>query len=174
MQQYINAHAPGLKTSISEYNFGGDGLVTAALANCEALVIFARENLNQAARWVAPAAGSFAENAFRLLLNFDGKGGTIVGSNSVAASTTDIDAFGSYAFQNTAKRELYVVIIYKSTAGSNVSIDLSSAISGAATGSVFQFQQNSPVKAAGTVSFSAGKGTITLPAWSATLIQIPY
>jgi len=174
MQQYISAHAPGLQSSLSEYSFGPDDLVTTALANAEALAIFAREGLNQAARWVVPNTGSIAENAFRLFLNFDGQGGTVLGSNSVSASTNDIDALGSYGFVNASKKELYVVLIFKSSTASTVTIDVSSAVKGSATGSVFQFQKGQNVKQVGTVSFASGKADINLPGWSASLIRIPY
>jgi len=64
MQDYIEMHAPGLKTSISEYNFGGDNIITGALAQVEALAIFAREGLYSASRWVVPNSGSLTESSY--------------------------------------------------------------------------------------------------------------
>lgn len=174
MQGYIDAHASGLKTSISEYEFGDDSLLTSALANAEALAVFAREGVYTATRWVAPAAGSFTENAFRLFLSYDGKGANVIGTNSVQASTTDIDTVGGYAFSDATNKVVYVYLFFKSQAAGNVTVDITSATSGAATGTLYRFEKSKPVYNAGTVTFASGKATLLVPGWSATLIRVPY
>jgi hypothetical protein len=174
MQGYISAHAPGLKTAISEYEFGDDSLVTSALANAEALAVFAREGVTTATRWGAPAAGSFVENAFRIFLNYDGKGANVLGTSSVNATTTDIDTVGGYAFNDATGRVLYTYLFFKSQAAGNVTVDITSATTAAATGTLYRFEKNKPVYSAGPVTFSSGKATLELPGWSATLVRVPY
>ena len=41
----------GIKLAVSEYSFGGDGLVTTAVASAEALAVFAREGVDTASVW---------------------------------------------------------------------------------------------------------------------------
>lgn len=41
----------GIKLAVSEYAFGGDDLVTAAVATAEALAVFAREGVDSATVW---------------------------------------------------------------------------------------------------------------------------
>jgi len=41
----------GIKLAVSEYAFGGDDLVTAAVATAEALAVFAREGVDSAIAW---------------------------------------------------------------------------------------------------------------------------
>jgi len=173
-QGYINARAPGLKTAISEYNFGDDNIVTSAIANAEALAVFAREGVDTATRWVAPGAGTFVENSFRIFLNYDGKGATVLGTSSVQATTTDIDTVGGYAFHDATAKVVYTYLFFKSEAAGNVTVDVTSATTGSATGTLYRFEKNKPVYAAGTVAFASGKATLTLPGWSATLIRVPY
>jgi len=53
------------KAGLTEYNWGNDGGITSALAQVEALHL-AREGVDYANRWIAPAVGSRVEDAFRL------------------------------------------------------------------------------------------------------------
>jgi hypothetical protein len=170
-QGYIDSHAPGLKISVSEYSFGDDSLITQAVANAEALAVFARENVATATRWGVPAAGSFAENAFRIFLNYDGKGANIYGTNSVSATTTDIDTVGAYGFYSSSQKVVYTYLFFKSEAAGNVTVDISSATTGSATGTLYRFEKGKGVYGAGTVAFTSGKAKLELPGWSATLSQ---
>jgi len=170
MQGYINDHASGLYTSISEFNFGGDDLVTAALANAEALAIFAREGLHAAARWVVPNSGTIAESAYSLFLNYDGKGASLAATSSVGASTSDIDILGSYGFLDS--NYVYAVLIYKSQAAGNVTVDVSTATVSNTNADVFRFEKGKPTYSAGQSAFVGGKATLLLPGWSATLVRV--
>jgi len=173
-QGWINAHASGLKFAISEYNFGDDNLITSAIANAEALAVFAREGVELATRWVVPNTGSFVENAYRIFLNYDGKGANLFGTSSVSATTTDIDTVGGYAFHDATGRVIYTYLFFKSQTAGNVTVDLTSATTGSVTGTLYRFEKGKNVYGAGTVSFASGKATITVPGWSATLIRVPY
>jgi hypothetical protein len=61
VRAWIDQYCPGTKLAITEYNWGGDGTASGAVAQAELLGIFAREGVDLAARWVAPAGNSNAE-----------------------------------------------------------------------------------------------------------------
>ena len=63
VRAWIDQYYPGTKLAITEYNWGGDDTNSGAVAQAELLAIFAREGVDLAARWVAPAAASKNENA---------------------------------------------------------------------------------------------------------------
>src|SRR5690606_38652116 len=94
VRAWIDASCPGTGLAITEYNWGADNGASSALAQVEALWIFAREGVDVAARWVAPLENSLVERAFRLYLDFDGEGGRVSG-DSVRALSADIDALGA-------------------------------------------------------------------------------
>ncbi len=97
MRSWIDAHAPGTKLAITEYNFGdADNGISSALAQAEALAIFGREGVDAANRWVVPDTDSLVEDAFRLYLNYDGAGANVTGE-SVRAVSSNRDAVGTYA-----------------------------------------------------------------------------
>jgi hypothetical protein len=79
MQRYIDAAgAPWLRISVGEHAWGGDALLSTALAEAEALGVFGQFGVAMAMRWEAPAVGSAVEGLYRLLLGTGGaeRGGT--------------------------------------------------------------------------------------------------
>jgi len=171
MKGYITDHAPGLRVGLSEYNFGGDNIITGALAQAEALAIFAREDVYAAARWVVPASGTLTESSFAMFLNYDGQGANFYNANSVGASTTDIDVLGSYGFIDS--KYIYVVLIFKNPSPGNVTVDISSAITSTVDADVYRFEDGKKLYNAGQVTLTSGKAKISLPGWSATLLRVP-
>jgi len=171
MKGYINAHAPGLKTGISEYNFGGDNIITGALAQAEALAIFAREDVYAAARWVVPSSGTLTESSFALFLNYDGQGANLKNANSVGSSTTDIDVLGSYGF--TDSKYIYAVLIFKSQISGNVTVDVTSGTTATVNADLYRFEPSKKLYNAGQAKFTNGKASLNLPGWSATLVRVP-
>ena len=98
MKEWIAAELPGTKLAITEYSWGNDDGLSSALAQAEVLGIFAREGVDIATRWVAPAAGSLVEDAFRLWLDYDGAGARVAGA-SVRATSSAPDAVSGYAVE---------------------------------------------------------------------------
>lgn len=74
VRAWIDQYCPGTRLAITEYNWGADGTASGAVAQAELLGIFAREGVDLAARWIAPAAGSNVEKAFSLFLDYDAAG----------------------------------------------------------------------------------------------------
>jgi hypothetical protein len=128
VRAWIDQYCPGTRLAITEYNWGGDATASGAVAQAEALAIFAREGVDLAARWTAPAAGSGVEDAFRLFLDYDGAGARVTG-DSAAASSASIDQIGAYAFRDYGHRHM-VLLTNKDTSSRSVTITFAAAQSG--------------------------------------------
>lgn len=126
VKAWIAQACPGTRLSISEYNWGPDQGITGALAQAEALAIFAREGVDAAMRWVAPAPGSYAEDAFKLYLNYDGAFSR-VGGDSVRTVSSNADVLGAYAIHRSGQK-LYLLLFNKSTSPQDVSVTLSAPL----------------------------------------------
>ena len=123
VKQWINNRLPGAKLAITEYNWG-DGGISSALAQAEALAIFGREGVGLAARWEAPREYSLVEDAFRLYLNYDGQGGRVSG-RSVQTASSKVDAVGAYTvLADNSEDRLYVLLFNKDTIVRQVDVAL--------------------------------------------------
>ena len=165
MKAWIAARLPGTGLAISEYSWGNDDGPSSALAQAEALAIFGREGVDLAARWVAPADGSFVEDAFRLYLDYDGAGSRVLG-DSVRAVSSDPDAVGAYAVRGAGSR-LYLLLFNKDTAARQATVAVTGGLVQPAT--LFRFDPTHRLAAAGSAAPAAGALAFTLPARSATL-----
>jgi Glycoside hydrolase family 44 len=170
VKAWIAQACPGTKLSISEYNWGPDRGITGGLAQAEALAIFAREGVDAAMRWVAPEPGSYAEDAFKLYLNYDGAFSR-VGGESVRTVAANPDTLGAYAVHRSGER-LYLLLFNKSTSPQDVTVNLSAPVQG--SWQAWRFSAGQHLAAAGT---GAANGSSLLfsavPARSATLIVLP-
>ncbi|MFN7990335.1 MAG: glycoside hydrolase family 44 protein [Thermoanaerobaculia bacterium] len=167
MRQWIADNYPGTKLAIGEYNFGDVG-VSSALAQAEALAIFAREGVDLALRWEAPAEGTLIEDAFSLYMNYDGAGAKVSGT-AVRCVSSDVDSVGAYTIQG-ANGTLHVLLFNKAT--SSVDAQLSAAGGFGPTASLYRFSGAARLAAAGSAITGGGPFTLTLPARSATLAVI--
>ncbi len=165
MKGWIADNYPGTKLAITEYNWGGDTGISSALAQAEALAIFGREGVDLAARWVAPAAGSRVEDAFRLYLDYDGQGAAVAG-DSVQAVSGNVDELGAYAVAGNGTR-LFFLLFNKATAARDAAVSLPQALHWRAR--LWRFDAGSSLASAGTVLPAGGGFTLPLPARSATL-----
>ena len=164
MQSWINTYCPGTKLAITEYHFGNDTGLTAALAQAEVLAIFGREGVDFATRWIAPNAGTLVEDAFKLFLNYDGAGSRVTGT-SVRAASSNFDSVASYAVEG-ADGKLRVVLVNHDTVSRTVTLNAANA-RGAA---LYGFDASKRLGALGSVTAaSTGVVTLTLSARSATL-----
>jgi hypothetical protein len=76
MKEWIDKNYPGRGISIGEWNFGGEGHITGALATAEALGRFAQFGVTSAFYWTHPADNdSPTLQGFVAYRDFDGKGG---------------------------------------------------------------------------------------------------
>src|SRR6185369_7880101 len=65
LKQWVNQYYPGLKTGITEYNWGAENHINGATAQADILGIFGREALDLATRWTTPDAGTPAFKAIQ-------------------------------------------------------------------------------------------------------------
>ncbi|HYG61509.1 MAG TPA: glycoside hydrolase family 44 protein [Thermoanaerobaculia bacterium] len=168
MKEWVASYLPGAKLAITEYNWGNDGGVTSALAQAEALAIFGREGVDLATRWVAPAADTPVEDAFRLYLDYDGAGGKVEG-DSVRAVSSNVDAVGAYAVRGAGTR-VYLLLFNKDTASHQTDIRVAGGLSGAVT--LYRFGAAGRLAAAGTATLAGGALGLVLPSRSATLAVV--
>jgi len=168
MKEWIAAELPGTKLAITEYSWGNDDGLSSALAQVEALGIFAREGVDVATRWVAPAAGSLVEDAFRLWLDYDGAGARVAGA-SVRASSSAMDAVSGYAVEAPGG-PLRVVLVNRDTALRPVT--LSVAGGGSRAVRLFGFDGEARLAPLGSGALSGGQLVIDLPARSARLVEV--
>ncbi|MEF3305399.1 glycoside hydrolase family 44 protein [Paenibacillus sp. GYB003] len=169
MKEMIERHAPGTKLAITEYNFGnGDG-ITAGLAQAEALALFGREGVDLATRFGTLPAGTPLEDAFKLYLNYDGKGGRIEG-DSVRATSTIADAVGAYAIVSP-QGKTFVLLFNKDTVSRVAEVDGSFAEG--VQGELYRFDARQRLAFDGHVQTANGGFAVKLPARSAALIAVP-
>lgn len=168
MKEWIAAELPGTKLAITEYSWGNDNGLSSALAQVEALGIFAREGVDVATRWVAPAAGSLVEDAFRLWLDYDGAGARVAGA-SVRATSSETDAVSGYAVEAPGG-PLRVVLVNRDTVQRPVTVTL--ADGGTRSVRLFGFDGATRLAALGTAALSGGSLSLDLPPRSARLVEV--
>jgi glycosyl hydrolase family 44 len=170
VRAWIDQYCPGTKLAITEYNWGDDGTASGAVAQAEALAIFAREGVDLAARWVAPAANSKVERAFRLFLNYDGSGGAVAG-NSVAAASANVDQIGAYAFRLYGRRNMLLLTNKDTSATHSVALTFAQNQTGAWT--LYGFDPANGVHPIASGSNPGNALTLdNLPALSASLLVL--
>lgn len=169
VRAWIAQNCPGTRLAISEYNWGNDNTVSGAVAQAEVLAIFAREGVDLATRWIAPAASTQAEKAFAIFLNYDGSGGRVQG-DSVAATSANVDQIGAYAFHGNART--FVLLTNKDTVAHDVTLSFNASHTAAWT--LYGFSGTTPLGATGSGSIAGAALTLSaLPALSASLLVVP-
>lgn len=113
MRAWTEAHYPGTKLAITEYNWGALDHINGALAQADVLGIFGREGLDLATLWAPPAFDEPGAFAFRMYRNYDGSGSSF-GDWSVMAESSDQAKLSVYAARRSSDEHLTVVIINKS------------------------------------------------------------
>ena len=169
VKTWIAAHLPGAGLAITEYNWG-DGGLSSALAQAEALAIFGREGVDLAARWVAPAANSRIEDAFRMYLDYDGAGARVDG-DSVRAVSSDVNAVGAYAVRGADMR-LWLLLFNKDTRARDTAVELPAGVLFGSNATLYRLDGTQRLGPAGTAATSGGDLALTLPGRSATLAEV--
>lgn len=103
---------PGTKLAMTEYNFGGLESINGALTQADVLGIFGREQLDLATLWGPPTSSQPGAYAFRMFLNYDGKGSAF-GDTSVQSLSTDQSQLAVYGAQRSSDKAVTLMIINK-------------------------------------------------------------
>ncbi|HST27691.1 MAG TPA: glycoside hydrolase family 44 protein [Rudaea sp.] len=166
---WIDSYCPGTKLAITEYAWDQDQTGDGAVAQAEALAIFAREGVDLATRWIAPAANSPAERGFSIFLNYDGVGGRVQG-DSIGATSANVDRVGAYAFHGNART--FVLLTNKDTVAHDVALSFNA--SHTAAWKLYGFTGASALAQTGSGNITSGALTLSaLPPRSASLLVIP-
>lgn len=115
LRQKVDAHYPGTKLSISEYNYGAGGDISGGIAQADVLGVFGRENLFAATTWLLGPTNNYLFAGFAMFVNYDGSGGAF-GDTSIDATTSSVDKSSVYAsVSSTSGSNVTVVAINKGT-----------------------------------------------------------
>jgi hypothetical protein len=113
MQESIAKYNPGTKLSVTEYNFGGNDHISGGIAQADVFGIFANNNVYMASNWGFDGKTQYAQSAFNLYRNYDGKNSTY-GDIKVKANTSDIENSSVYsAVDSKDDSKLHVILINK-------------------------------------------------------------
>ncbi len=139
-------HYPGTKVSISEWNYGGVGHISGAVAAADALGIFGREGLGFAAVSSSIPDAPFLIGAFQLFRNYDGTGSAF-GDTSIFAASSDIEAASVYASLDAGNdSRMVLVAINRSATALDATVNIDHAVSFAKL-TAYRISEGQPVPA---------------------------
>lgn len=173
LKKLVSQYYPGLKTAITEYNWGDEPNLNGATTQADVLGIFGRQGLDMATRWTVPVNPSPTYLAIEIYRNYDGNGSTF-GNTSVYAGVADPDYLSSFAAVRSTDHALTVMVINKQQGSTPVSVSLANF---ATTGTAQAWQITSATQTAitslGSVAIANNSIGTTLPSQSITLFVIP-
>ncbi|MBB3128456.1 hypothetical protein FHS19_003110 [Paenibacillus rhizosphaerae] len=183
MKSWVDQYYPGTKTAITEYNWGGLEDINGALAQADVLGIFGREGLDLATLWGPPKMTDPGAYAFRMYLNYDGKGSKY-GDTWVESSSGDQDKLAVYGAQRSTDDAVTLMVINKTDSDLTSSLTLKGYMPSKQTAQVYSYSSadlNAIVNVPGGAAIGKieGRGVpeheivYTYPANSITLLVVP-
>ena len=171
MKAWLASYYPGLKTAITEYNWGAEGHINGATTQADVLGIFGREGLDMATRWETPAASTPTYKAMKMYRNYDGnKSG--FGDISVSADVPNPDNLSAYAALRTGDGRLTVMVISKVLNGATpVTVNLTNYV-GTGSAQVWQLTASNTITRLADIAVASNSVTTSVPAQSVTLIVV--
>ncbi len=171
LRQWVNAHYPGTRIAVTEYNWGALDHLNGALAQADVLGIFGRESLDLATLWAPPASAQPGAFAFRLYRNYDGRGSGF-GEIGVQAASGDQEQLAVYAAER-ADGALTIIVINKSGRPLASAVNLS-GVNPVGAAQVYRYSGANLGAIVRDVdqTLAAGGFTATFPASSVTLFVI--
>jgi len=126
LKRWVARCYPGLKTGITEYNWGGEEDISGALALADVLGIFGREGLDLACYWTCPPEGSPAAAVYALYRNADGRGAAFGNSRLDVMWTLtagSYDQLSVYASRDETAKMVTLMVVNKSALPQTLQID---------------------------------------------------
>jgi len=168
----LNSIYPGTPLAFTEWNFAmaGEADFSTALADADAYGILGRERATYATRWTAPDPTTAAYNALLLYTNYDSAKSMFNPISVSATHNANSNLFSVYAATNPAGNSLTLMVVNKdpsNTAQATFSFN-GFTPSQVKTYTLSQASPNGIVAG----SSQAWPGTITVPAYSATLLVL--
>ncbi|MBI4671633.1 MAG: glycoside hydrolase family 44 protein [Chloroflexi bacterium] len=169
MRAWRDAHYPGTKLAITEYNWGALDHINGALAQADVLGIFGREQLDLATLWSPPQANDPGAFAFRMYRNYDGAGRKF-GDMSLPATSSDQAQLAIYAARRTSDIALTIMVINKNATATQAALTLNGVTN--ATAHVYRYSSANlnAIVAQPDQNISSGALSTTYPASSITLL----
>lgn len=175
LQDMIDAHYPGTRIAMTEYNYGGGGHISGGVAQADVLGIFGREDVFAAMWWQLSSERAYVDAAFEMYRDFDGAGATF-GDSSIAADSSDVAVASVYASVDsgpTAANRMVLVAINRSSAPvtAGVRVEHTSRFTSAR---VFRLEAGTPAPVAdGAVAITLTNAfTVDLPSRSVTTLEL--
>ena len=173
IKTWVSTYYPGLKTAITEYNWGAEGHINGATTQADILGIFGREGLDVAARWTTPDSATPTYKAIKMYRNYDGNQSKFGDTSVSATGGPNPDNVAVFAAQRTSDSALTVMVISKYLSGSTpVNITLSN-FGNAGTAQVYQLTSANTITRLADLNFSGPTAGFTAPAQSITLLVLP-
>jgi hypothetical protein len=172
LKEWVASSYPGLKTGITEYNWGAENHINGATAQADILGIFGREGLDLATRWTTPAASTPTYKAIRIYRNYDG-GGSGFGDTSVSATAPAPDQLSAFAALRSRDGALTIMAVNKVLSGSTAASFSVAHFAMGPAAQVWQLTSANAILRLADAPVSAGTLSLTLPAQSITLIVVP-
>lgn len=172
MRAWRNAHYPGTKLAMTEYNWGALDHINGAIAQADVLGIFGRERLDLATLWDPPQANQPGSYAFRMYRNYDGAGGQF-GNTSLPATSTDQGKLSIFAARRTSDNALTLIVINKTTGALSAKLTLI-GWAGSNTARVYRYSSANlnAITRPANQTISSAAFTATYPASSITLFVL--
>jgi hypothetical protein len=172
-REWVKQDYPGTKIAITEYNWGGLESINGALAQADVLGIFGREQLDLATLWGSPKSSEPGAYAFRMYMNYDGKGGKY-GDTWVRSHSKDQGLLSIYASDRTSDGTLTLVIINKTSQNFTRNLSLK-GFNPAPKAQVYTYSEANlrSIVRQSDLGVSATGFQATYPANSITLVAIP-
>jgi hypothetical protein len=172
-QSIINEYDPGIKLSISEYNYGGGTDISGAIAEADVLGIYGQQGVYSADEWPNGGGEPFIGAGLNMYRNYNGTGSTF-GDTSISATTDDVADSSVYASVDSAHPGiLTLVAINKTSAAISSLINLKGLVT-QGTANVYQVTSaSSTPQSAGTISITDPSNvSFNMPAMSVSTIRI--
>lgn len=110
----VNQYDPGMKLSLSEYEYGGGADISGGIAEADALGVFGQQGLFAANWWSDGSSATFTNSAFNMYLNYDGKGHKF-GNTSIGAATNSNSTTAVYASEDAGNPNRMVLVLINRT-----------------------------------------------------------
>jgi hypothetical protein len=114
LKSWVSSYYPGTKTSIDEYNWGGQENINGAIAQADILGIFGREGLDMGVLWGPPNPTTQVPGlvAFEVYRNYDGAGAKF-GDMALASTSGNQGQLAVYGAERTADGMVTIVVLNK-------------------------------------------------------------
>eukprot|EP01120_Amphizonella_sp_Union-15-10_P001190 TRINITY_DN1123_c0_g1_i2.p1 TRINITY_DN1123_c0_g1~~TRINITY_DN1123_c0_g1_i2.p1 ORF type:complete len:670 (-),score=130.83 TRINITY_DN1123_c0_g1_i2:21-1976(-) len=171
LKAIVDKTYPGTKISFSEWSLSGTGALNGALATADQLGYYAKNSVSFASYWGLSDPQSTIAFAYRIFLNYDGKGGKF--GNTYISSTSSDDSQLNVHAATRSDGALTILVINKTGGDLKSTLTLIGVNVGSA-GQVYVYSAANPtsIVSKGTVAVSNSGFTYDYEGFSLTLIVV--